>query len=135
MRRLFLGSALFVAATICMGAEGLEDKRWTLRKLGEDSITVENEQQRPYIMLRAVNQQVSGFGGCNSLQGSYKLQADTVRFRNMISTLRACADQAMNDLERDFLATLNGTRSYKLTDGELELSDGNKVLARFSAKE
>lgn len=41
----------------------------------------------------------------------------------------------MNKLERDFLAALNATTSYELSGQTLEVLDGTKSLARFSAKE
>ena len=135
MRRLVFGAALFVTVFASMRAESLENTRWKLTELNGEAISVENEKQRPHILLEPANQQVRGFGGCNSFNGAYEIKSDHVRFRNMLATLRACADQSMNERERKFMAALDAATTFRLKGDILELSDGSKVLARFSGKE
>ena len=135
MKRLVFGAALFVVAIACMPAASLENTEWKVKELGGKAVQVENENQRPHIILRPASQQVSGFGGCNNFQGVYDLKDDNVRFRNMLGTLRACVDQAMNERERQFMDALSATTSFKLKGGTLELFDGSRVVARFSTKE
>jgi heat shock protein HslJ len=134
MRRLLL-LAIFLGVTKQVPAKDLENTRWHLLEIGGQTVKIEEEKQRPYFQLASANRRVEGFGGCNRFQGSYKLEGNRLSFQNMLSTLRACADDSMNDRERDLLSALDAATTYKLSEGVLELTDGAKVLARFGTKE
>ncbi|MGB9176523.1 MAG: META domain-containing protein [Methanoregula sp.] len=71
---------------------------------------------------------LSGFGGCNNYNGGYTLTGQTTEFGKTItigplaSTQMYCADTS--DLESKYLANLQNTRTYSLTN--------NKMLLRAS---
>jgi heat shock protein HslJ len=76
---------------------------------------------------------MSGNTGCNSAGGSYAVGGDALRIENIVSTKRACAEPAGNELEAAYLSALERTRRFRIADRQLELLDaGGNVVARFN---
>jgi len=73
---------------------------------------------------------VGGSTGCNSYGGEYREQADSLSFSRLISTKRACLEQSANRQEQQYLAALESSRSYKLSDTGLTIfyGDGRSAL-------
>lgn len=47
-------------------------------------------------------------------------------------TKRACAEQLRNELEAAFVGAVQSKRSYRITDGTLELlDDSGRIVSRF----
>ena len=67
----------------------------------------------------------TGFGGCNNYNGNYKLTGNTTEFGKTItigplaSTAMYCADTA--DLESKYLASLQQTKTYSITNNKMLL--------------
>jgi len=82
--------------------------------------------------LRLDAGRASGFAGCNSFSGGYRMMAgSSLVFSPLASTRMACAEGM--ELEREYLAALEATRSFRLTTQGLELLGERGVLARFAA--
>lgn len=88
------------------------------------------------VLVIRPNGGVGGSGGCNTIGGSANISGDSIRFGQLVSTMKACTPAAMNQ-ERKFLDTLKDVRSWRI-DGprqKLILSDGRGrpivVLARM----
>jgi putative lipoprotein len=68
---------------------------------------------------------LSGFGGCNNYNGGYKLTGNTTEFGKTITigplatTAMYCADTA--DLESKYLASLQETKTYSITNNKMLL--------------
>ncbi|MCW5977941.1 MAG: META domain-containing protein [Bryobacteraceae bacterium] len=135
MGKLLINVAFFTAALACMDAAALVDTHWRLIEVGGKPAEVEGEARQPHIRLLAQDARVEGFGGCNGFGGTYKLEGEHLRFQDIVATLRACADEAMNERERALMDALSATTRYKVSGKRLELSDGEKTLARFEAAE
>jgi heat shock protein HslJ len=65
--------------------------------------------------------QVSGSAGCNTYSGPYTLNGSTLKIGPLASTMKACADQAVNDQEQQFLAALQNSTTYDQTGNILTL--------------
>ncbi|MDQ2793434.1 MAG: META domain-containing protein [Bacteroidota bacterium] len=113
--------------------EGIRNKYWKLVTLEGRAVAMAPSQERKaYFMLRD-SSRVTGFGGCNVLNGSYELNESQLRLRfvNMLTTMRACPGP---DSERSFLEVLNQTNNYTLRGDTLLLNVGRRApLAVFHA--
>lgn len=81
--------------------------------------------------LRLEDGRASGFAGCNSFGGGYAAEGSRLTFSTLAATRMAC-EQGMQ-LERDYLAALEATRTFRLTPQGLELLGESGLLARFAA--
>ena len=75
-------------------------------------------------------QQVSGNSGCNIFGGSYSTNGSRLALTQLNSTMRACADQGLNDQEAEFYQALGVVTAYEISGGQLLLRDagGTAVL-------
>jgi heat shock protein HslJ len=71
---------------------------------------------------------VSGTGGCNTFSGTYTVDGSNLTFGALASTQMAC-EGAVGTLESAYLAALQDTSAYEITDaGELKLTSGTTTL-------
>lgn len=71
------------------------------------------------------DQRVSGFAGCNYLNGRYEITGEGLRFAPIAVTKRMCGPEAM-DFEDSFLRQLQQTTNVKVfSDGTLQLTASN----------
>lgn len=73
--------------------------------------------------------QVSGDGGCNLFNGSYKVTGTAITMGPFSSTLRACVDVALQNQEQQYLATLQLSAKYRVAGDRLELLRGDDGVA------
>lgn len=107
---------------------------WKLIKLeGQDVKVAKNQEKEIYFTLEADGNQVQGFAGCNTLNGTYALEdGQRIRFSQMSVTLRACPDVAVD--ESQYLQVFELADNYTINDGELALNVGRRApLAVFKA--
>jgi heat shock protein HslJ len=57
---------------------------------------------------------MSGNSGCNTYSGPYKTDETKIEIGPLVSTQRACADNAVNQQESDYLAALDAVRTFGL---------------------
>jgi heat shock protein HslJ len=76
----------------------------------------------------------SGFGGCNSYGSKYVEGNNTVQFKEVISTLMACADAAVNQQEQAYLQVLQNAAKFSLSAGQLVISSQDDQRAAKFAK-
>jgi heat shock protein HslJ len=62
--------------------------------------------------------------GCNTGSGSVEVGDDTLTFGPIAITMRACADEAVNQLEASMLAVLQGEVAYEISGDTLSLRSG-----------
>ena len=112
---------------------GITNTYWKLVSLEGQPVTMAPDQEREAYFLLKDSSRVTGFGGCNALNGAYELREDQqrLRFVNLLTTLRACPGP---DNERAFLDVLNQTDNYTLQGDTLRLNVGRRApLAVFQA--
>lgn len=107
----------------------LTGREWRLVELG--GRPADAGSQGRAATLRLEDGRASGFAGCNGFSGGYHLDGSRLTFSTLAATRMAC-EQGMQ-LERDYLAALEATRSYRLTPQGLELTGESGALARFAA--
>ena len=74
--------------------------------------------------------QASGNSGCNSFGGEYNVSGDKLEFKQMMSTLMACADPAAVEQESIFMQFLGDAQRFEVADGQLQIfrSDGDALI-------
>jgi uncharacterized lipoprotein YbaY/heat shock protein HslJ len=119
------------------GARGatspLQETYWKLTRLGEKPVILAERQREPSLVFRSKESRVTGFGSCNNLTGSYKLNGDQITFSGTATTRRACLPSM--EMEGAFFKALEHVRTWKISGEHLELYDATgKMLARFEAR-
>jgi heat shock protein HslJ len=69
--------------------------------------------------------QAGGNSGCNSFGGEYHVEDGNLTFGQLMSTLMACADQAVMDQEGRYLGALQAASEYTLDGDRLVISGGS----------
>jgi heat shock protein HslJ len=84
---------------------------------------------RPMVEF-AADGRISGFGGCNRFNGSWREPArGTVEIDALASTRRTCADDALGEQEARLLAALQSARTARREADALELRQADGALA------
>jgi heat shock protein HslJ len=113
--------------------DGIRNKYWKLMTLkGHPVSMAPNQEREAYFMLRD-SSCVTGFGGCNALNGTYELTEGQLRLRfvNLLTTMRVCPGP---NTERGFLDVLNQADNCTLRGDTLILNVGRRApLAVFHA--
>jgi heat shock protein HslJ len=74
--------------------------------------------------------QASGNGGCNTFSGKYSVSGvDRIHLGPFSSTLKACADDALNTQEQQYLAALELAKTYRVTGDTLTLFREGDTIA------
>jgi heat shock protein HslJ len=68
--------------------------------------------------------ELNGSGGCNGYSGTYTGDASTLMPGAILSTLRLCADEAVNAQEQAYFQALESITGYEIVDGQLVISYG-----------
>jgi heat shock protein HslJ len=74
----------------------------------------------------------SGFGGCNTFNGGYELDGDSITIGPLAATLMACEDDK-SAAEAVYMPALEAADAWAIEGGELVLSSGGEETLRFSA--
>lgn len=112
----------------------ITEKYWKLITLeGQDVTMAKNQERETFFMLKAEDNTVNGFAGCNNIMGEFLLEdGNRIRFTNMATTLMMCPDVDMN--ESDFMKVFELADNYTLYNDTLALNVGRRApLARFVA--
>lgn len=109
------------------------DLKGTVWILSEWDTPIGDEIKRPTLSLSDEDATVHGFSGCNNFSGTYKSSGRKLSFEDLASTRMSC--ETAKDVEPKFLALLQNTAGYTITEHELSLFDSaDKLLARFRAE-
>ena len=127
MRRIFLTTAIFILTTLFSLPAFTQQPlygEWELVKITRDGkdVPVTPARKTPGINF-AKEWSVSGSGGCNSYGGTYTLDNGKIKFGPIRSTKMGCA-QEINKQEMLFFEILDKAANYKMSKGNLTLSDG-----------
>jgi heat shock protein HslJ len=66
---------------------------------------------------------VTGNATCNTYNGSYKTDGDSVTVGPLATTRMACASEELNTQEQQYLAALQNAATYDITNGTLTIRD------------
>ncbi len=106
---------------------------WKLVSLEEKNITVHKNMKEPYIFFEKDEKSVKGFGGCNSMFGSFSKEGQNIKIGPLASTKKACMYGM--DTEAEFYRAISKTKKWHIYGNVLKLADEHgKTLAKFEAK-
>ncbi len=109
----------------------LEDKKWVLESIKNRSLPkVEIE---PFINFDKTKASAGGNTGCNVFGGNYSVTGETIRFSNIISTMRACIEDERMNIEREFKNGLEKANRFEIVKGKLNLYQNRTLLLTFRA--
>lgn len=134
--------AAAIALAACVGqsagpggqAVPLEGKTWRLEELnGRPPVPVAGTV--PTLTFAEQEPRASGNGGCNLFSGPFERHRASLRFGALVSTRRACADDAGTQQETAFLRALQSTTRYAVYGDLLVLYAEDQVVARLRRSE
>jgi heat shock protein HslJ len=121
------------AAAAPASSPALEGQTWTLQSLEGVAVTVSDERGRPTLQLDGATTRASGLAGVNRFSGSYTREGTALKFGPLAMTKMAGPPERM-DLETRYSRALTATTQWRIAGGALELLAGERVVARFSAR-
>lgn len=109
-------------------------KYWKLVMLEGQKVTMApNQERETSFMFKNNPNQVRGFAGCNTLNGTYTLEkGQRIRFSPLAATLKACPD--VDASESEFFEVFELADNYSIKGDTLSLNVGRRApLAVFEA--
>ncbi|HMR67790.1 MAG TPA: META domain-containing protein [Anaerolineae bacterium] len=128
-----LAAALILVSALWTGSDQtLAGTQWHLVTLNGHA---PHPSADPITLVFESSQQLGGHSSCNSYGGTYTLVGTSLTMTEINSTLRACADQALNDLEAEYFQALQAAVAFELANNQLILKDpsGSTVLTFLPA--
>jgi heat shock protein HslJ len=104
----------------------LENVRWELVSWGSPGAETPVIEGSTVTLEFSASGEVGGSGGCNSYGGNYEVQENRLVFGEIVSTLIACADQAVTEQEMQYLAALQSAGRYEISNGMLTIWYGDE---------
>jgi heat shock protein HslJ len=120
----------FRTGTPAQSATGdLTSKKWMLRAIGGKAVTLNKDA--PFLNFDAAKKGAGGNSGCNVFGGNYEATGSTIKFSDIISTMRACEFEERMTIERGFLDGLQNADKFEIKGGKLFLYKGSDLLLEF----
>jgi heat shock protein HslJ len=127
--------ALFTAISACILPDRqseiveppLEGTIWMLKHIGNKEIAKSPTQ--PFIKFE--NGTFQGFGGCNQFNGSYTVEKNRLRVKQITATEMFC--EAI-DTEELYLSSLQRATRYQILTDQMLMADGEKPLLLFKSR-
>ena len=110
----------------------LEGTRWVLASMTRDGAEAPPVSGSTITLNFETGGQVGGNAGCNSYGGSYETRNSSITFLNVVSTLMACAEQAVTDQEAAYLNALNQAATYELSNDSLVIAGAGGEQLKFT---
>jgi heat shock protein HslJ len=105
---------------------------WRLKAIQGASANARFTGKIPTLSFNADESRVSGNAGCNSYNGAFTLDGNSLSITKLRTTRMACADM---ESEKTFTGLLSGTSTVELDGNTLTLKDGNLVQLSFEKEE
>jgi len=123
------------AASVSVNANvPLLETSWRLVALnGQRVAKAEAGKREKHIILKAKDNRLQGFAGCNTMMGTYEVkEGNLIRIKKIASTRMACDDMTT---EAVFLKVLEQLDNYTISGNVLSLNKAKMApLARFEAE-
>ena len=117
-----------VSNTLTPTAETI-NKKWELISLEGNEIMAD----KPIFLDFDANNKITGFAGCNTINGNYEVKNGTqINFTQVASTRMRCAPYEMS-VEKEVMEVLKTADNFTLSNGQLMLNVGRRApLAVFA---
>ncbi len=112
------------ACTAVQGQKGegdLANSQWKLVSFGKTGAEIPVVEGSSITLEFKENNQVGGNGGCNSYGGKYEMQDDNLSFKDITSTLMACADEQVTQQEQQYFQALQTATRFEITEDNLTI--------------
>jgi len=111
----------------------LENTYWKLMLLDDTPVATPEGAREIQFVLNSETHRVSGFSGCNSMLGAYKVEHEKLEFSNMGGTRMACANTM--ELELRVHQMFSNVANWKISGETLTLIDSRgKAIATFESR-
>ncbi|MGH7963539.1 MAG: META domain-containing protein, partial [Candidatus Binatia bacterium] len=108
------------APTASSSAESrLANTQWTLKSFGEAGAESPVIDGTAITLKFGADGRAGGSGGCNSYGSDYQVQDHTLAFSPIISTKRACLQEARTQQEQRYFQALESAGQFQLTENHL----------------
>ena len=113
-------------------SQQLEGITWVLKSYGHPpsmaQVLADKEVTLSFDKARG---QISGNGGVNGYGGTYVLKGNQLTISDVVHTLIASTNQALNEQETAFFKILQSAQSFNINNGTLTItgSEGNLVFS------
>ena len=129
MNRIFLIGLVFFIAVGCSPKlspdYSWQGKRWTVIELKEVPVQLSGTRRDASITFLPAEKRFTGYGGCNSINGTYSIEKNKLYFSDIVSTKMSCPDISF---ETTFLQTLSKVNRYEISGNTILLKNDNDVL-------
>lgn len=127
---ILLDASGAVVMTLASQAATLAGTRWNVTMINNGRQAIVSVVTGSTVTLAFDAQgRASGSTGCNQFTAGYQATGETLRFSQVASTRRACADPAVDEQEQAFLRALGSVASLQFEADRLELRDPDGSLA------
>jgi len=108
----------------------LANTQWMLKSFGSASVEQMVAEKSPITLKFEAGDRAGGSGGCNSYGSNYQVQGNRLSFGPILSTKRACLEDALTQQEQQYFRALESAGTFTLTDDRLTIfsQDGRSVL-------
>ncbi len=101
---------------------------WALESINGEKFIKDNQtNNHPLIEIYLKEERLHGNAGCNTINGTVKVDENNISFSNIISTEMACP----GDIEQRFLTALQIVDNYKIEKMRLYLFEGEEERLVF----
>jgi len=109
----------------------LTETYWKLIAIGDKPYTVSENQREVHLKLRANNNAVEGFSGCNNFGGTFTIEGNVINLGSLAMTAMACIEGM--DTEQEFVRALDEMDHYKINGDTMLGLKGDSIILQFEA--
>ena len=122
---LFIAFAAFQCSPKLSPDASWGTQRWVLVEMRGVPVQQSGGRRDAYISFQVAEKRFTGNGGCNQINGNYKVKKSEIGFSDVISTKMSCNDI---DFETTFLSLLNTIDRYEVRGNDLALKKNKETL-------
>ncbi|HEX6848887.1 MAG TPA: META domain-containing protein [Chitinophagaceae bacterium] len=100
------------------------NQQWVVAQMKGVPVQQSGGRRDAHIVFDVAAKRFSGNGGCNQINGSYRLDKNDIKFTDVVSTKMSCPDL---EFENTFLSTLSSIDRYEVRENELLLKRNKEV--------
>lgn len=109
----------------------LTNTYWKLISVAGEPYQHNSKNREPHLKLVAKDNVAKGYGGCNLFTGHFERSGNSLQFKQLATTMRACVEGMQ--VESRFLGVLGNVNRYAIQGDSLRLYNGDKFLLGFEA--
>lgn len=108
----------------------LAGMQWMLKSFGPVGTGSPIIEGTPITLTFGADGRAGGSGGCNSYGGAYQVRGNRLSLSQIISTKRACLEEALTQQEQRYFQALESAGKFTLADDHLTIfyDDGRSAL-------